>query len=280
MIIKLIKIVLTVATVTINSCSYDLYYEDRIDFSMHEELRETVGLSSLPNGITGSGTPSPVYVGEISNFVNKKSEIICVAPSPEGFYYEYQDKKIDFLDNFSEINSSKTRYIISIKKALTRAEVEDVIDELKEHNINIEYIVIPGIIDFFSTMNFDKIFINMGETLEIENNDKENVSLPFEITESRIEKVFFAPIIFPKDSDNHITKLANNTIFATPLSSGIRFKYRNKRTMNLGDILKYIDSKSEINIAITRISTQSVIDGIIRELNRNNINNYIITILK
>jgi len=128
-------------------------------------------------------------------------------------------------------------------------------------------------------MNNGDLVNGYGTPLEMKNNPEinDNENIPIDLKESRIEQVFFNPILFPKNSDNHTTKHAN-IIYATPLSSGIQFKYRNKRTMGLGDILKNTDSKSKFVISVTRTSTQSEIERIIHELKKHNINIEYITI--
>lgn len=129
----------------IDSCSPNLNYGEGIDLSPYKESMKHVDLKSLPIEITESRTVPALYIGKRSNYINKKSKIIYVTPSSEGFLFEYQKKKIVCFDNFLKKNDSETKFVVSIKKSLTQSEVEGIIDELKKHNINIEYITIPEI---------------------------------------------------------------------------------------------------------------------------------------
>ncbi|KXU54210.1 hypothetical protein HMPREF3039_01537 [Akkermansia sp. KLE1798] len=44
-------------------------------------------------------------------------------------------------------NGPETKFAVSVKKASTQSELESIINELKKHHINIEYITISGIKD-------------------------------------------------------------------------------------------------------------------------------------
>lgn len=144
-IIRVIRTISTIEIVMINSCSPNLNYGEEIDLSPYKESMKHVDLKSLPIEIKESRTVPALYIGKRSNYINKQSKIIYATPSSEGFLFEYQKKKIVCFDNFLKKNDSETKFVVSIKKSLTQSEVEGIIDELKKHNINIEYITIPEI---------------------------------------------------------------------------------------------------------------------------------------
>lgn len=146
-IIRVIKTILTIEIVMINSCSPNLNYGEEIDLSPYKKSMKHVDLKSLPIEITESRTVPALYIGKRPNYINKQPKIIYATPSSEGFLFEYQKKKIVCFDNFLKKNGSETKFVVSIKKASTQSETEDIIKELKKHNINIEYITIPGMKD-------------------------------------------------------------------------------------------------------------------------------------
>ena len=144
-IIRIIKSILTIELAMINSCSPNLNYGEEIDLSPYKESTKHVDLNSLPIEITESRIVPALYIGKRPNHINKHSKIIDVTPLSERFLFEYQKKKIVCFDNFLKKNYPETKFAVSVKKASTQSELEGIIDELKKHHINIEYITIPGI---------------------------------------------------------------------------------------------------------------------------------------